>query len=67
MRCYICNKRLNTDEISLDKREWFIGNNRKYNPCTVCLDVALDLTSLVTAEEEQKYIPLVEELKDGIQ
>ena len=63
MRCYICNKRLNTDEVS-------IGRDGTYEPCTNCITEATDTSPIVSSEEEQEClttIPILEELEDGVQ
>ena len=46
MRCYICNRRLNIDEVKE-------GRDGKVEPCGECLAVAADLVGL--AEEEEGH------------
>jgi|TARA_Y100000296_G_scaffold51057_1_gene58577 hypothetical protein len=46
MRCHICNRRLNIDEIEE-------GRDGKLEPCGDCLAVAADLVAL--DEEEEVY------------
>ena len=45
MRCSICNKRLTTDEI-------LVSRDGTYEPCNECIQVAADLVSVITPEEE---------------
>ena len=61
MRCSICNRRLKTDEIS-------IGYDGNYEPCTACIQVAADLSTIFSSKEEEEEtittIPLVEKEED---
>jgi hypothetical protein len=67
MRCYICNKRLKTDEILVDR-------SGSYAPCAECTSVARDLNALpviVSDDEILNYLVLndpqvIEEDDDGL-
>ena len=55
MRCHICNKRLKTDEIRVERT---LGS---YAPCTECTSAARDLTALpiiVSDDEILNYLVL---------
>ena len=49
MRCHICNRRLNTDEVKQ-------GRGGKWEPCTSCINAATDPSILVTSKEVEDYL-----------